>query len=86
MREQAPQAGLGQPLDREAGGQAVGLEHRHEARLRGKRLIATTVRTRTATGRSSIQRTTTGGTGRGCPERGSVVGADSRSSTSSGPG
>src|SRR5215211_9484739 len=51
----------------------------------GKRLSATTVRRRTASGRSSAQITTRGGTGRGRPERGSVVGADSRNSTSSGP-
>ena len=47
--------------------------------------MATTVRTRTATGRSSIQSTTTGGTSTGSPERGSLVGAPSRSSTSSEP-
>ena len=56
-----------------------------DPRSGGKRLIATTVRTRTATGRSSIHRTTSGGTSTGLPERGSLVWAASRSSTSSGP-
>ena len=51
----------------------------------GKRLMATTVRTRTATGRSSIHSTTSGGTSTGSPERGSLVWGAARSSTSSEP-
>src|ERR671911_228651 len=51
----------------------------------GKRLIAATVRTRTATGRSSIHSTTTGGTLIGLPLRGSVGAGRSRSPASSGP-